>query len=94
MFEVATKASHQQLIEYKKLFQTNNKEIDDECCWGVAYQVHKYVWEQEVQERQNHKMWDGIEEKTMTFYPSVRDDNITNFNSTVSTGYLTLSEKI
>ena len=78
IFQKETMATQKELLEYRKSIEwhqrkstSTNDEIDDECCWGVAYQIHKYIWEQEVKERLEHEFRGGYEQKKMTFYPRV-----------------------
>ena len=71
LFAKETSATKEQLLDYKDSHDPRNDEIDDECCWGVAYQMHRYVWEQEVKEWMQNKFQGGYQEKRLTFYPRV-----------------------
>ena len=78
IFKKDTIATQKDLLEYRKSVEqharksvSTNDEIDDECCWGVAFKIHKYVWEKQVKGFLDHEFRGGYEPKKMTFYPRV-----------------------
>ena len=86
--------SDENLVEYKNSNISDDDEIDDECCWGVAYEIDDVVWTGEAaQEWVQYKLQGGYKEMKLAFYPQV--SNIICASSVfVSKTSLTISGKL
>ena len=71
MFDTDASATVDELLAYRDSKEQDDEKIQDECCWGIAYQIHKYIWENEVKEQIVNKFCEGYQEKRMTLYPRV-----------------------
>ena len=72
IYDVPTNASNEDLLEYKQQSALDDSEIDDECCWGVAYQISDDKWEEEsFQLKVEKNNPDGFVSTRKTFYPVV-----------------------
>ena len=64
-------ATQEELLEYKNSDASCNNEIDNQCCWGVAYEIHETIWDKELTGfLEDHESRGYLEEK-ITFYPKV-----------------------
>ena len=75
VLETDASATADELLAYRDSKEQDNDKIQDECCWGIAYQIHKYIWENEVKEQIVNKFCEGYQEKRITLYPRVCKSN-------------------
>ena len=71
VFETDASATADELLTYRDSKEQDEEKIEDQSCWGIAFQIHKYIWENEVKEQIVTKFCEGYLEKRMTFYPRV-----------------------
>ena len=72
--------TREQLTQYAKSRVLNDQDIDNECCWGVAYEINDILWKQNVEEKLVNTGYGIYREKRVTFYPRVRDISINYVN--------------
>ena len=71
LFEVSSKASKEDLLEYKKLPPSESHELDDSCCWGKAFRFKRNKFDAKIKDELIKRYPEGFKEIKTTFYPMV-----------------------